>query len=285
MSPFGFLIVLAAAFCHAGWNFFVKRINGGPELVWLFSAVSVVIYLPVAFYVLPDVDSEFGLRELVFVLASAGLHMAYFLLLQRGYRQGDLSLVYPVARATGPFLATLFALLFLGEQASVQLVIGAIAIIVGVVCMTGGPKAGIGNATASLLFGLSAGFLIGTYTVWDAFIVSVLLVPPVLLDYASSIVRALALAPTAWTQRSQVRRHWQDHRTAVIAISVLNPLAYILVLYALTFTPVVYVAPTRELSVLITVVLGAVVLGEARLAHRLPWATLILAGVALLATS
>ena len=71
----------------------------------------------------------------------------------------------------------------------------------------------------------------------------------------------------------------------MVAISVLNPLAYILVLYALTFTPVVYVAPTRELSVLITVVLGAVVLGEARLSHRLPWAALILAGVALLATS
>ena len=212
MSLFGFLIVIAAAFCHASWNFFVKRINGGPELVWLFSVVSVLIYFPAALYVLPDVAPEFGFRELAFIAASGSLHMAYFLLLQRGYRQGDLSLVYPVARATGPFLATLFALLFLGEQASVQLVIGAIAIIVGVVCLTGRPKAGTGNAAASLLFGLSAGFLIGTYTVWDAFTVSVLMVPPVLLDYASSVIRTLALAPTAWARRSHVKRLWQDHR-------------------------------------------------------------------------
>ena len=44
----------------------------------------------------------------------------------------------------------------------------------------------------------------------------------------------------------------------MICIAVFNPLAYILVLYALTFTPVVYVAPTREVSVLLTVLMGTV---------------------------
>jgi hypothetical protein len=48
MSIPGLALVFAAAFCHTTWNYFVKRINGGPELIWLFSILLVVIYLPVA---------------------------------------------------------------------------------------------------------------------------------------------------------------------------------------------------------------------------------------------
>ena len=75
-----------------------------------------------------------------------------------------------------------------------------------------------------------------------------------------------------------------NHRIEVIAIAVFNPLAYILVLYALTFTPVVYVAPTREVSVLITVLMGSFLLGEGDLRRRMIWATVILIGTVLLAT-
>ncbi len=70
----------------------------------------------------------------------------------------------------------------------------------------------------------------------------------------------------------------------MIAIAVFNPLAYILVLYALTFTPVVYVAPAREVSVLITVLMGTLLLGEQGLRRRMGWAVLILAGMTILAT-
>ena len=52
MTTLGFSLVLAAAFCHAIWNFYVKRLNAGPELVWLFSVVIMVIYGPFAAWVL-----------------------------------------------------------------------------------------------------------------------------------------------------------------------------------------------------------------------------------------
>ena len=131
---------------------------------------------------------------------------------------------------------------------------------------------------------LVAGLLIGSYTVCDAYAVSVLLVPPLLLDYVSSIGRSILLAPIAAKRREAVRNHWVKHRFEVIAIAVFNPLAYILVLYALTFTPVVYVAPTREVSVLITVLMGSFLLGEGDLRRRMIWATVILIGTVLLAT-
>ena len=284
MTLLGLALVLAAACCHATWNFFVKSINGGPELVWLFSALSVVIYLPVTVFILLTDKPSFGLWKSGFILGSAVLHLGYFLLLQQGYRRGDLSLVYPTARATGPFLSTIFAVLFLGEAITAQIALGGIAIIVGVLALTGGFTHGGQHFSASVLFGLGAGLLIGSYTVWDTYAVAVLVVPPLLLDYVSSVGRVFLLAPIALRRRESIERYWQNNRAGVIAIAVFNPLAYILVLYALTFTPVVYVAPIREVSVLMTVLMGGLLLREGDLRRRLGWAALILSGVILLAT-
>ncbi len=90
MTVFGFSLVLAAAFCHAAWNFLVKRINAGPELIWLFSTISLAIYLPLAAYILILEKPAFGPWEITFMCGSATLHLGYFLLLQAGYRKGDL---------------------------------------------------------------------------------------------------------------------------------------------------------------------------------------------------
>lgn len=281
MSALGFSLVLTAAFCHALWNFFVKRINAGPELVFLFSLVAMIIYLPAAVVVAvrsPMLDA----RQLALVAASAGLHLCYFLLLQRGYRTGNLSVVYPTARATGPLVSVSFAVLVLGERLSPLAALGGVIVVTGVLMLSGGIRLGDRGALPSLAFGVAVGILIGSYTVLDAFAVSTLLVPPLLLDYASSVGRVVLLAPLACRRRAAVRTLWTAHRWRVVAIAVFNPLAYILVLVALTFTPVIYVAPTRELSVLIAVMLGSLLLGEGDLVRRLKCVAIILAGVVVL---
>lgn len=284
MSALGLALVLAAAFCHATWNVFVKRINGGPELIWLFSLVSSVIYLPLAIGVYVVARPQFGLWEIVFILGSSLLHLAYFTLLQIGYRKGDLSLVYPTARATGPMLSTAFAVLLLGETINAQMAAGAAIIIFGIFMLTGGFRRGTNPLSASLAFGIGVGGVIGSYTAWDAYAVSVLMVPPLLLDYVSSLGRTVVLAPIAARRRDLVRRQWSEHRLGVILIAVFNPLAYILVLTALTFTPVAFVAPTREVSVLLTVLAGSLLLGEGHLKSRLGWAVVVLSGMGLLVT-
>lgn len=285
MSLSGLVLVLAAAFCHAGWNVLVKRVDGGAELIWLFSAVSAVLYLPLAAWILVVQAPPLGPWQVAFILGSAALHLGYFLLLQTGYRRGDLSLVYPTARATGPLLSGAFAVLFLGETVTARMAAGAAVIVLGVLMLTGGPRRDLGRAPASLLFGLGAGALIGSYTAWDAHAVATLMVPPLLLDYASSLGRAGLLLPVARRRRALVRRHWARHRGAVLGIAVLNPLAYILVLQALTFTPVAYVAPLREVSVPLAVLAGSLLLGEGGLRRRLGWALVILAGMAVLVTA
>ena len=279
----GLLLVLAAAVCHATWNIFVKRINAGAELVWLFSVVSLVLYLPLAIWV---GLSWTGLTFLTFtaIAVSTLIHLGYFLLLQTGYRRGDLSLVYPTARATGPLLSTTMAVLILGEAVTPQIAAGGGIIIFGVLMLTNRRGRLVSeHALASLGFGLGAGILIGSYTVWDAWSVSVLLIPPLLLDYANAIARTVLLAPVAYRRWNRVIEIWQTHRVGVFVIAIFSPLAYILVLYAMTFTPVIYVAPIRETSVLMGVLAGSLLLGEGHLKWRLSWAVVILFGVVLLA--
>jgi drug/metabolite transporter (DMT)-like permease len=285
MSAAGFALVLVAAFCHATWNFFVKRINGGPELVWLFSLISLILYAPFMVYVMLSARPVFGPMELVFIAGSTVLHLSYYLLLQKGYQKGDLSLVYPTARATGPVISTAFAVVVLGETMTAQIAFGAAIIIIGVVCLTGGLRKRTGNLGVSLAFGMAVGVLIGSYTVWDAHAVATVAIPPLILEYTSTTCRTLLMTPYGVRRLPQVKAHWRDHRWSVVAIALFSPLAYILVLYALTFTPVVYVAPTREISVVLTVLMGSVLLGEGDLQRRLGWACVILCGVVLLATS
>jgi drug/metabolite transporter (DMT)-like permease len=166
-----------------------------------------------------------------------------------------------------------------------QIAAGGLAVIIGVIFLTGGFRRHRKNVTASIVFGLSAGFLISSYTVWDAYAVSTVLVPPLLLDYVSCISRGVLLAPIAAQRKGLLKEYWRGRRFGIITIAVFNPLAYILVLYALTFTPVVYVAPTREASVLITVLMGSIWLNEGNLRERMLWAALIVSGVGLLATA
>lgn len=282
MTLLGLCLVLAAAFCHATWNYCVKRIHGGPELIWLFSVVSVILYLPVALWILAVNGFPAGVWPLVFIAGSALLHLGYFTLLQTGYRHGELSVVYPTARATGPMISTAFAVVLLGEVVTLQMAIGAATIIFGVAMLGGGFRAGGREALKSVLFGLGVGGLIGSYTVWDAYAVTALMISPVLLDYATNLTRVFLLAPVARRRWQLVEGYWSEHRLGVIAIAVLSPLAYILVLYAFTFTPVAYVAPLREVSVLLTVLAGTILLKEGKLGERVVWAVVILAGMALL---
>jgi drug/metabolite transporter (DMT)-like permease len=284
MTPFALTLVISAAFFHATWNLFVKRIDGGPALIFLAALVTAVLYLPVAVYVVVTQQPVISPLVIVFILGSAAIHLAYFLLLQQGYRKGDLSIVYPIARSTGPLLAIGFGVVFLSERMSLQIAVGGLIVILGVLFLANGFRRRASHLTLSLMFGLGVGLLIGSYTAWDAYAVSTLAISPIILDYPSSLFRAAVLTPYAMRRKAQVAAVWREHKVGVLVIGIFSPLAYILVLYVLTFTPVVYVAPTRELSVVISVLFGSLLLGEGDLKRRLGWASVIVVGVALLAT-
>lgn len=106
MTAFALSLVLLSAVLHATWNLFAKRAGGGAAFVLLLNVVAVVVFAPLVVILLLVDKPHIGLAELGMMVGSAVLQSAYFVLLLRGYRIGDLSLVYPLARGTGPLVAT-----------------------------------------------------------------------------------------------------------------------------------------------------------------------------------
>lgn len=285
MTGLALALVLASAVIHASWNYLAKRIGGGgTSFIWLISALAAVIYAPVGIGVILLEKPQIGLTQLGVVAVSACMHLAYFILLTRGYRAGDLSLVYPLARGTGPMLSTVAAIFLLGERPSPIAVGGALLIGCGVMILTGDPRKfrESGNG-AAITYALLTGLVIATYTIWDKQAVSVMLIPPLLFDWVSNLMRASLLAPYALRNRVTVAHHWREHRFEAVTIAVLSSLSYILVLTALRFSPVSYIAPTREISILIGAFLGARLLSEGEPLRRLAAASAMMIGVAALA--
>lgn len=283
MTLLSVVLILVSAFFHALWNLLAKRAHGGAAFTWLFSALTIPLWAPIVIVYVLLWKPQLAWPGVLFILGSAALHVSYFLTLQRGYRAGDLSVVYPLARGTGPLLTLIGAVLLLGERPTPLAVIGALLIIAGVFFIAGGEQmlrsrqigAGVG-------YGLLTGLLIAGYTLWDKTAVSTLLVAPLLLEYGSSIGRTLILTPTAWRRRREVSYEWRTHRWEAIGIAILSSLAYILVLTALITAPVSYVAPLREVSILFGAVLGAWLLKEGHTRRRSLAAGMMVIGIVLL---
>jgi drug/metabolite transporter (DMT)-like permease len=130
---------------------------------------------------------------------------------------------------------------------------------------------------------LLTGILIATYTLWDKNAVSTLAIPPLVYENFAAITRALLLAPIGLRNWAQVKSEWRVHRAEVIGVAFLSPLSYLLVLTAMVTTPVSYIAPARELSILIGAFIGVRVLSEGDVRRRLTAAGAIAAGVIALA--
>lgn len=281
MDPLALTLVLASAGIHAGWNLLAKRVLGGFGVAWAYAAVASLATLPLGIVAARSLDAPPSPLAWGFMAGSALLHVGYFVSLQRGYRLGDLSLVYPLARGSGPAMATLAAVAFLNERPGPLVVAGTVLVATAAFGLAGGAAAASGRAVRA---GLLTGMFIAAYSVWDATAVARIGIAPLLYTWLSETMRALVLAPVAWLHRDEVRRAWRASRWALVGVGVLSPLAYLLVLYAFRLAPVSQVAPTREVSILIGVALGAGLLREGHVARRLMAAAAMAAGVAMLAS-
>src|SRR5258708_815791 len=228
--------------------------------------------------------SHVGGVEVTFILGSAVLHLAYFLLLGQGYRLGDLSLVYPLSRGAGPMLSTAAAVLLLGEHPTPLALTGALLIGLGVFVLVGDPRRlHSSKAGPSVAFALLTGVVIAGYTLWDKQAVSAVGIPPVLYFYLFTLTRAVLLTPYALARREVIKHEWRQHKRHALGIAALSPVAYILVLYALSVSPVSYVAPVREIGILLGAIMGSRWLAEGDARQRLLGAAAMVAGVVAIA--
>jgi drug/metabolite transporter (DMT)-like permease len=288
MSLAALSLVVVAAFIHAYWNLLVKRADGGPAFVWMFSFWSTVWYAPIVVILIVIEPLQYGWREYALILSSGILHLAYAMSLNHGYRVSDLSVVYPIARGSGPVVAAIAAVIVLGERPSVLGACGIALIVAGIIVIVGGwrlvSRRRDPRAAKGLVFGLLTGLCIASYTVNDAYAVKVLLVAPLMIDYFGNVVRLAFLTPTTLSNREALRDEWRRNRNFAMKVGALMPLSYILSLYAMRLAPVSYVAPARELSMLVGAYFGARLLREGHSVERVVGAALMVAGIAAIMT-
>ncbi|MDH6181402.1 drug/metabolite transporter (DMT)-like permease [Microbacteriaceae bacterium SG_E_30_P1] len=278
------LLIAGAALAHATWNVTVKKTGAsGPGYIWAGIVVSAIVYAPFGVTSLLDAGASASVW-LPLALVSGALQIVYFFVLQRAYRVGDVSIVYPLARGTGPAIAVLLAIIVLGERPGPVGLLGAAVVVAGVMVVgfAGGVSQARGNR-AGILYGLAVGVIIAVYTLWDAAAVTVHELPPVGYYWASVVVQLVLLAVPALRSGRATVRVVREHPIAVVIFGVLGPLAYILVLFAVQVAPVSIVAPAREISVVLVGLAGWLLFREPHPVQRLIGAVIVVAGVALLA--
>jgi drug/metabolite transporter (DMT)-like permease len=266
------LLALGAAVVHAGWNLLLAGADDTRIAAAVQQIASIVIWAPLGV----------GLwriepAAIPYLLGAGTLQLLYFALLAAAYAEGELSVVYPLARGGAPVLVALIAALGAGGAISLPQAAGVLAIAAGIVAVRGvrGPWRGRDTLLAAAVAVCIAG-----YTVLDRYGVR----------HANPLTYVwLELIPAVVVYGGVMakRRGGAAMRAAVTTRTVLAGVggigSYVMVLAALRLTSAASVAAVRETSVVIAVALASVVLGERVGRGRLAGAIVVAAGTALVA--
>jgi drug/metabolite transporter (DMT)-like permease len=265
------LLALSAAFVHAGWNLLLSRASDSEQATATATMLGALAFAPVAV-----LTWNVSAKVIPWAAASAALELVYLILLARAYQEGELSLVYPVARGSAPVLILLFTIVVLGDAPEAAAIAG-IALVAGGVIMVRGGRASAD--TRHFRLALAIGVTIASYTLVDK--QGLKHADP--LTYVELVVALPALAYFLMTKR----------RKGVAPVSAETVLAglgifggYSLALAAIKLAStadVPSVQAVRESSVVIAVILARVILKERVTAARLAGAASVVAGVAAIA--
>lgn len=277
MTAAALLLVVGAAVLHAGWNALAKR--GGDPVVFLWCAgvVASAVYTPIALTALWPAGVPTA--AIPFVLGTVTLHATYFFTLGRAYRAGDFSLVYPIARGFGVALVPLAALAIFDERLSRLGSLGVVLVAAGIFVLHWRPggwdrAALTGSGTG---WALATGVLIAAYSLLDKAGVS--RISPLAYIWLMEVGSSALLTPVALAKRDVMRREWRMNRKAIAAAALMSPTAYLLVLFAFQLSKTGYVVAAREMSIVLSAIIGSVWMKEGALGPRLAGAGVVLAGV------
>lgn len=290
MTGLSLALVLLSALCHVTWNLLLKRSGNQEVFAWALLIAGSVMLAPLA-------AALFRFHPIAmpgwwFVAATMALHVLYFFLLGRAYSRGDLSLVYPVARGIGPMFVPIMAVLILGETVALPAAIGIVLIILGIFIVSWWGRFAEVIAQPSLLlrgagmgYAILTGLVITVYTLVDKqgvehvqpFLYMYFLILGSSAGLAPYILRSYGLAP--------VLQEWRRNAWPILASGLLVFAAYGLVLTAFSLSRVSYIAPAREVGIVVSVVMGALLLKEPFGRGRFLGSAFIVAGLALIALS
>jgi drug/metabolite transporter (DMT)-like permease len=241
VPPGALALVVLAGLIHASWNIAAKKAGGDSRFAGFTSAVMMVFWAPLGIWLGKDQIPGWGRAEWLLLAASAVLHTLYYVVLLRGYRKADLTVVYPLARGTGPLLSSAAAIVLLGEHISAAGAAGIAAVVAGVFLIAGGPRLWRSSqdevsrrlVRKGMVYGVITGVFIAAYTFVDGYAVKLVLISPILLDYIGNLFRLAVLAPSSLRDVSAAVGMWRRQWKYAMYVGIVSPVSYVLVLYAM----------------------------------------------------
>jgi uncharacterized membrane protein len=242
-------------------------------VLWLGLCVAGLLLAPFAVY---SAYQSFDPAGLPYMVASGLIQAAYVGLLAAGYRRGELSVVYPLARGTGVAGTAVLAGAVV-EGVSALGALGIASVCLGIVLL-GLREVRRPAQARSCLLALLVGVTITAYSVVDK--LGVGLVSPVVYLAGQTAVLVFALAPIVLLCcRQECREAWRHHKRTSLWVGLGSTGTYLLVLAAFRLANGSYVAATRELSIAVAVLLGVAVLKEPLTVPKAVSAAAIVVGV------
>jgi drug/metabolite transporter (DMT)-like permease len=273
--------VLCAAALHALWNSLVK--SAGDKFL---SSAVVALWCGAAAVVAALVLPRPAAAAMPFIVASALIHVVYFILVGLLYRSADLSVAYPIMRGLAPLIAAIIALVTLGEAPGPIASLGVAALVAGVLAMGASGFAHGRINRPTIIVALANSVVIAIYSVVDGQGARV-----------SGAGSAFAFAYNSWADaltalaylpiilglrgRAALAAFAGDWRRGLVG-GLAAFFGYAIVVWAMTRAPIATVAALRETSVVFAAIIGVVALREPFHAQRAVAVLVILAGIILL---
>ena len=277
MTGAALALVLSAAVIHATWNAMAKGAREPMAMLWWAGVLSSIVFAPPSLYVLWR--DGFSPRALPFVLATVTLHSVYFFSLGKAYQSGDFSVVYPMARGLGVAIVPVGAYYCFDERLSRLGILGIVLIGGGIFALHW--RRGAWSEGALLRPGtgwaIVTGLCIASYSLVDK--VGVSHINPLPYLWAMMLGSCVSLLPPVLRRPGALTREWRENRLAVIFSGFLSPGGYLLVLFAFRLSKAGYVVAGREVSIVISALVGSILLKEGQLGQRLVGAGIVAAGV------
>jgi len=269
-----FLLILISTVLHAIWNGMVKK---HPDKVVAVSGI-VFGHVPcavVAIILLPAPTSE----SIPYICASILIHQGYQWFLLSSYQIGDLTKVYPIARGSGPLVATIISILFLSLVLDDLIILSILFVCLGILILGIFDKSNKNN-TKIIQYSLFTGFFIGLYSLVDGYGARVSLSA---ISYISwSFILNAFVFPIVLrfkNQKNVFKRLMNNGKQIFWVGGNISYVIYAIVVWGFTKAPIPMVGALRESSILFSILIGYLFLKEKITATKILSIFLILVGV------
>ena len=282
MPPIALVLLLVAAVLHAGSNLFVKRAREKQVFTWWGLVVGSICFAPLLL-----LGSSFPLRVWPYVIFSALVEGAYYIILTRAYEHGDFSLVYPMARGAAPAFLVVWAVVFLGERPRPAGFVGLALLVLGLVMVGGNTWWSLRKTTvlsgSGIGLALGVALCISIYSAIDGAAVRIVApLPYTVLVISLSTVFITPVILVRYGGRAAAAE-WRTNWFRIVIVGILMLLSYMLVLQTYAIAHVSYAGAIREISVVFAAFIGWRWLGEDFGLLRLLGASVIFVGILVIA--